>query len=100
MKFPDTIAGAKLLAGLNEPPEIGPENKIIPVTTNPIIRPAIYENSFLDVTPKIVSIKKKVRTNSKMNDCTNQPEGIVVPNVKFLENVNFSKPLAKIAPRI
>ena len=24
MKFPDTIAGAKLLAGLNEPPEIGP----------------------------------------------------------------------------
>lgn len=100
MKFPDTIAGAKLLAGLNEPPEIGPANKIIPVTTNPIISPAKLENSFLDVTPKIVSIKKNVKTNSKMNDCSKLPEGIVMPNVKFLANISYSNPLAKTAPRI
>ena len=81
VKFPETIAGAILLAGLNEPPEIGPANKIIPVTINPITSPATLEFSFLEPMPKIVSIKKNVKMNSKLNDCSIPFDGIVHPKV-------------------
>lgn len=54
--FPDTIAVAILLTGLNEPLKMGPANRISPLKTNPIMSPAILD-FFLDATPKMVSIK-------------------------------------------
>lgn len=52
------------LAGLKDPPEMGPANKMIPVTTIPITIPARFACSFFEVTPRIVRIKKKVNINS------------------------------------
>ena len=96
--FPEIIAGARLLAGLKEPPEIGPANNIIPVTTNPISRPAMFVNSFLEVTPKIVSIRKKVKTSSITKDCATPSDGIVTPKIWLFGNIIESNKLAKKAP--
>lgn len=96
--FPEIIAGAILLAGLNEPPEIGPANKINPVTTNPISRPVMFVNSFFEVTPKIVSIRKKVKINSITKDCNIPPDGKVAPKVLLSGSMIESKKLAIKAP--
>ena len=98
--FPETIAGAILLAGLNEPPEIGPANNIIPVTTNPISNPEMFVNSFLEVTPNIVRVKKNVRISSITIDCNIPSLGRVTPKVLLSGNITESKRLAKKAPDI
>lgn len=63
------MAGAKLLAGLNEPPEIDPANNINPTTKSPITNPAkaLVFLVPLCVLPKIVSINTNVVISSTTN---------------------------------
>ena len=53
MIFPEIIAGAKLLAGLNEPPEIGPANRIL---IKPIISYPHTPKPFYPKTTFLISI--------------------------------------------
>ena len=65
-----------------------------------MIIPAKCECSFLDVIPRIVSIKKKVKMSSKINEGITPPDGNVSPKVCVVGNIRYNNPLAKKAPSI
>ena len=80
-KCPETSAGASERAGFMEAPQIGPANIASNAMTAPTAMPAVMPFSFAPVeTFKIVSIRKNVKTISRMNDCKSEPAGNVAPS--------------------
>lgn len=97
--LPEITAGAKLLAGLKDPPDIGPATSIMPVTNTPITIPANIDVSFFAVTPKMVNIKKKVSTNSNTTEDKMPLAGKVSPYVFVSGKMMYKRPLARNAPK-
>src|SRR5215831_19122202 len=71
----DAIVGPNVLAGFNEPPEIGPNMKIDPANAKPMANPAHGFSAFLSVAPNIVNTKMAVAmTSARSTASTENPD--------------------------